>query len=76
MYALVLSVARGKLLAATTSINMHFLRATPMQDLIAEGAVIGINGDFVSCRVAVQAEGEDLPSCHATGTYALPREAG
>jgi uncharacterized protein (TIGR00369 family) len=72
LYGLVLSLIGRVELAATTNLNVHFLRRPPPQDVIAEGRLLKLGRRLAVGDVIMHSAGDARPICHATGTYAIP----
>lgn len=75
MYAAVLAHLGPAVMAVTSDLNMHFLRAAAPRDLIAEARLLRLGRRSAVLRVDVAAEGEAM-AAHATGSYALPSRPG
>jgi uncharacterized protein (TIGR00369 family) len=72
MYGVVLGMKRDALMAVTSNLSIHFLRAPKQADLVAEGKLLRLGRRLAVIEVAIFSEGEEEPVAHATGTYALP----
>jgi uncharacterized protein (TIGR00369 family) len=76
LYGLVLSIIGQRELAVTTNLNVHFLRRPARRDVIAEGRILKLGRRLAVGEVTMRSDGDSRPICHATGTYAIPPEAG
>jgi uncharacterized protein (TIGR00369 family) len=75
MYAVVLGVKRDAVMAVTSNLSIHFLRAPKPATIIAEGKLLRLGRRLAVVEVTIYSEGEAEPVAHATGTYALPTQA-
>jgi uncharacterized protein (TIGR00369 family) len=75
MYAVVLGMKREAVMAVTSNLSIHFLRAPKPADLLAQGELLRLGRRLAVVAVTIYAEGETEPVAHATGTYALPTQA-
>lgn len=66
---------QGKM-ALTTDLTMHFLRASRDRDLLARARALRAGRRLMVSRVTITPDGEDMPLCHATGTYSVPSGTG
>jgi uncharacterized protein (TIGR00369 family) len=76
LYGVVLSVIGRVELAATTNLNVHFLRRPAPADVIAEGRILKLGRRLAVGEVIMHSAGNAPPICHATGTYAIPPDLG
>jgi uncharacterized protein (TIGR00369 family) len=76
LYGIVLSVIGRVELAATTNLNVHFLRRPAPADVIAEGRILKLGRRLAVGEVIMHSAGNARPICHATGTYAIPPDLG
>jgi uncharacterized protein (TIGR00369 family) len=72
MYGVVLSLRGDAIMAVTSNLTIHFLRAPKPADLIAKAKLLRLGRRLAVVEVTVHAAGEDKPVAHVTGTYALP----
>lgn len=72
LFALVMSVAGWQPMAATTDMNLHFLRRPEPRDMVAEARILRAGGRLVVGEIKIFSGEGDEPVAHATGTYALP----
>lgn len=72
MYAVVLGMKRDAVMAVTSNLSIHFLRAPKPVDLIAEGKLLRLGRRLAVVEVTIYSKGEEKPVAHATGTYAFP----
>jgi uncharacterized protein (TIGR00369 family) len=72
MYAAVLGLRKEAVMALTSNLTIHFLRAPKPGDLIAEAEVLRLGRRLAVIEVSVRSDGESSPVAHVTGTYALP----
>jgi uncharacterized protein (TIGR00369 family) len=75
LYGVVLSVVGPVPLALTTSLNVHFLSRPAPRDVLAQGQLLKLGRRLAVGVVTMCSDGEELPICHATGTYAIPPPA-
>jgi len=75
MYAAVLGHNRDAVMAVTSNLTIHFLRAPKPADLLGEAEVLRLGRRLAVIEVTIRAEGEEKPVAHVTGTYALPGAA-
>jgi uncharacterized protein (TIGR00369 family) len=76
LYGVVLSMIGRVELAATTNLNVHFLRRPAPADVIAEGRILKLGRRLAVGDVIMHSAGDARPICHATGTYAIPPDLG
>lgn len=72
MYGVVLSLKGDAVMAVTSNLTIHFLRAPKPVDLIAEAKLLRLGRRLAVIEVSIHAAGEERPVAHVTGTYALP----
>ncbi|HLI13392.1 MAG TPA: PaaI family thioesterase [Alphaproteobacteria bacterium] len=72
MYAVVLGMRGDAVMAVTSNLTIHFLRAPKPVDVIAEAAMLRLGRRLAVIEVVLFSEGEAEPVAHITGTYALP----
>jgi uncharacterized protein (TIGR00369 family) len=72
MYYLVLAMLGPVALALTTNLNIDFLRAPKLADIIAETEMLKLGKRLAVGRVTIYSEGSDAPVAHATVTYSIP----
>ena len=72
MYGVVLGLRGDAVMAVTSNLSIHFLRAPKPVDLIAEAKLLRLGRRLAVIEVSIHAAGEDRPVAHVTGTYALP----
>ena len=75
MYYLVLGMIGPVALALTTNLNMNFLRAPKLGDIIAETEMLKLGKRLAVGQVTIYSDGSDDPVAHATVTYSIPPEA-
>jgi len=75
MYGAVLGHNREAVMAVTSNLTIHFLRAPKPADLIGEAEVLRLGRRLAVIEVVIRADGEERPVAHVTGTYALPAQA-
>lgn len=74
MYAAVLSLRGEAIMAVTSNLTIHFLRAPKPADLIAEAELLRLGRRLAVIEVTLTSAGDEKPVAHATGTYALPAQ--
>ncbi|MFI4987714.1 MAG: PaaI family thioesterase [Alphaproteobacteria bacterium] len=74
MYGAVLSLKGEAIMAVTSNLSVHFLRAPGAADLIAEAALLRLGRRLAVIEVTLTSAGDPKPVAHVTGTYALPGE--
>jgi uncharacterized protein (TIGR00369 family) len=72
MYAAVLSQRGEAVMAVTSNLSIHFLRAPRPVDLVAEAEVLRLGRRLAVVEVTCYSAGDPKPVAHVTGTYALP----
>ena len=75
MYYLVLGMIGPVALALTTSLNINFLRAPKLADVIAEADMLKLGKRLAVGQVTIYSDGSDDPVAHATVTYSIPPDA-
>ena len=62
-------------LAATTNLNIHFLRKPVAdKDIIAESKLLKVGKRLLIGEVFIYSAGLDMPVAHATATYSIPTQ--
>jgi len=75
MYYLVLGMIGPVALALTTNLNMSFLRAPGLADVIAETKMLKLGKRLAVGQVTIYSDGSEDPVAHATVTYSIPPDA-
>lgn len=75
MYYLVLGMIGPVALALTTNLNMNFLSAPKLADVIAEAEMLKLGKRLAVGQVTIYSEGSEDPVAHATVTYSIPPAA-
>lgn len=75
MYYLVLGMIGPVALALTTNLNINFLRAPKLGDIIAEAKMLKLGKRLAVGQVTIYSDGSDEPVAHATVTYSIPPDA-
>lgn len=75
MYYLVLGMIGPVALALTTNLNINFLRAPKLADIIAEAKMLKLGKRLAVGQVTIYSDGSDEPVAHATVTYSIPPDA-
>ncbi|MGB5286475.1 MAG: PaaI family thioesterase [Polyangiales bacterium] len=75
MYYLVLGMIGPVALALTSNLNMNFLRAPKLADVIAEAEMLKLGKRLAVGQVTIYSDGSDGPVAHATVTYSIPPDA-
>ncbi|MBW2719023.1 MAG: PaaI family thioesterase [Deltaproteobacteria bacterium] len=75
MYYLVLGMIGPVALALTTNLNINFLRAPKLADVIAEAEMLKLGKRLAVGQVTMYSVGIDEPVAHATVTYSIPPDA-
>jgi uncharacterized protein (TIGR00369 family) len=75
MYQLVLGMIGPVPLALTTNLNINFLRAPKLADVIAEVEMLKLGKRLAVGQVTIYSAGNDDPVAHATVTYSIPPDA-
>ncbi|MBB3998257.1 uncharacterized protein (TIGR00369 family) [Aureimonas pseudogalii] len=58
----------------TTNMSINFLQKPPPGLLRAEASLLKLGRRLAVVEVSIRGAGDDLPSAHAVGTYAIPPE--
>ncbi len=74
MYAAVLSMKAGAVMALTSNLSVHFLRAPGAADIVAEAELLRLGRRLAVIEVTLTSEADGKAVAHVTGTYALPGE--
>ena len=72
MYCLTLAMIGRVALALTTNLNIDFLRAPKLADIIAETEMLKLGRRLAVGRVSIYSEGMAEPVAHASVTYSIP----
>jgi len=75
MYYLVLGMIGPVALALTTNLNINFLRAPKLADIIAEAEMLKLGSRLAVGQVTIYSDGSDDPVAHVTVTYSIPPDA-
>ncbi len=75
MYYLLLGMIGPVALALTTNLNINFLRAPKLADIIAEAEMLKLGKRLAVGQVTIYSDGSDGPVAHATVTYSIPSDA-
>jgi uncharacterized protein (TIGR00369 family) len=75
MYYLLLGMIGPVPLALTTNLNINFLRAPRLADVIAEAELLKLGKRLAVGQVTIRSAGRDEPVAHATVTYSIPPDA-
>jgi len=75
MYQLVLGMIGPVPLALTTNLNINFLRAPKLADIIAEVEMLKLGKRLAVGQVTIYSDSNDDPVAHATVTYSIPPKA-
>ncbi|MEM8606844.1 MAG: PaaI family thioesterase [Myxococcota bacterium] len=75
MYYLVLVMIGPVALALTTNLNINFLRAPKLGDLIAEANMLKLGKRLAVGEVTIRSDGSNDAVAHATVTYSIPPDA-
>jgi uncharacterized protein (TIGR00369 family) len=75
MYYLVLGMIGPVALALTTNLNINFLRAPKLADVIAEAHMLKLGKRLAVGQVTMYSVGTEDPVAHATVTYSIPPDA-
>ena len=75
MYYLVLGMIGPVALALTTNLNMNFLRAPKLGDIIAESKMLKLGKRLAVGQITIYSDGSDDPVAHATVTYSIPPDS-
>jgi uncharacterized protein (TIGR00369 family) len=71
-YLLILAQIGPVALAATTNLNINFLRKPTQQAIIAEGRLMKLGSRLAVVDILLRSEGVMEPVAHATLTYSIP----
>ena len=72
MYCLTLAMIGPVALALTTNLNIDFLRAPKLADIICETEMLKLGKRLAVGRVTIYSEGVDGPVASASVTYSIP----
>ena len=72
MYSLLLATVGPVTLAATTNLNINFLRKPAPVDLIAKVELLKLGRRLAVGSVTMFSDGDEEPVAHATVTYSIP----
>ena len=75
MYYLVLGMIGPVALALTTSLNINFLRAPKLADVIAQAKMLKLGKRLAVGDITIYSDGSKDPVAHATVTYSIPPDA-
>jgi uncharacterized protein (TIGR00369 family) len=75
MYHLVLGMIGPVPLALTANLNINFLRAPKLADVIAEVEMLKLGKRLAVGQVTIYSDGNNDPVAHATVTYSIPPDA-
>jgi uncharacterized protein (TIGR00369 family) len=75
LYIAVLAQIGPVALTVTTSLTFNFLRKPAPRTLLAECRLLKLGRTLAVGEIGVRHPGEADLVCHATGTYAIPRQA-
>lgn len=73
MYALVMAHIGPVVMSVTANMNLHFLSAAPMGDIVAEAKLLRLGLRLAVMEVSLFTGADKTFVAHVTGTYALPR---
>jgi uncharacterized protein (TIGR00369 family) len=73
MYALVLAHLGPVVMAVTVNMNLNFLVAAPVGDVVAEAHLLRLGSRLAAIEVDLYTGPERTFVAHVTGSYALPR---
>ncbi len=71
-YALIVAHMGDSVMAVTTSLTMHFLRASKPGALFAEAKFLKLGGRLATAQVDLWVDRPEALAAHATVAYALP----
>lgn len=74
MYASLLSLRGEAIMAVTSNLTIHFLRAPKPVGLVARSELLRLGRRLAVIEVTIYSEGDPEPVAHVTGTYALPAQ--
>ena len=72
MYVMVLAMVGPVALAATTNLNINFLRKPLPADVIAKGRLLKLGSRLAVGEIGMFSDGDDQAVAHATVTYSIP----
>lgn len=72
MYFLTLAMVGPVALALTTNLNIDFLRAPKLADIVAETEMLKLGKRLAVGRVTIFSDGMEDPVAHASVTYSIP----
>jgi len=75
MYYLVLGMIGPVALALTTSLNINFLRAPKLADVVAQAKMLKLGKRLAVGDITIYSDGSKDPVAHATVTYSIPPDA-
>lgn len=75
MYAVILGLRGEAIMAVTSNLSIHFLRAPKLVDVMAEAELLRLGRRLAVVEVTLYSEGDAKPVAHVTGTYAMPGQA-
>ncbi|HYB10797.1 MAG TPA: PaaI family thioesterase [Alphaproteobacteria bacterium] len=75
MYAAVLGARGDAIMAVTSNLSIHFLRAPKPVDMVAEAELLRMGRRLAVVEVTLYSAGDEKPVAHIAGTYALPSQA-
>jgi len=75
MYAAVLGMRGEAVMAVTSNLTIHFLRAPKPADIVAEAELLRLGRRLAVVEVTIYSAGDSKPVAHITGTYALPSQS-
>ena len=75
LYVALLAMIGPVALAATTSLNINFLRKPAPVDVIARCRLLKLGKRLAVGEVAIRSEGLQEAVAHATSTYSIPRNS-
>lgn len=73
MYALVMAHIGPVVMSVTANMNLHFLSAAPVGDIVAEAKLLRLGLRLAVMEVSLFTGADKTFVAHVTGTYALPR---
>ncbi|WP_369601670.1 PaaI family thioesterase [Hahella sp. SMD15-11] len=76
MYAAILGVLGRVEMAVTSNLNINFLQRPARRDLLASARLLKLGRRLAFLEVELVTEDDETLVAHATGSYALPSEAG
>jgi uncharacterized protein (TIGR00369 family) len=75
MYAAVLAMRGDAIMAVTSNLSIHFLRAPKPVDIVAEAELLRMGRRLAVVEVTLYSAGDEKAVAHIAGTYALPSQA-